>query len=150
MAKRIDIPSPALVQFKQGISTSRKNLGQHYVSLFVNDQRVSQAASLTKENLKVQALREWMLVQFAPELNTLTSRAATVIPANAGLSQWRRDQGDLEALIRVEPSTFDIDAAASFEDMAALLEACSGFTLTFSKSATKERIEYYLLTAKKG
>lgn len=146
-ARKIIIPSPALVQFKHGISTAKKNLGQHYVSLFVDKERVSKVEGLTKESLKAMALREWLLAQFQLELFRLRDRASTVIPAFAGLSQWRYDQGDLKALIRVEPSTLDIDSAASFEDIAALLEEF-GFRLTFSKSAAKERIDYYLLTRK--
>ena len=144
-ARKIEIPATALVQFKHGISTSRKTPGQHYVSLFIDQERVSKVESMTKENLKARALREWMLAQFALELSRLKARAAVVVPAFANLSQCRYDQGDLKALIRVEPSTFDIDSSASFEDIAALLEEV-GFKLTFSKSAAKERIDYYLLT----
>lgn len=147
IAQKIEIPSPALVQFKHGISTSRKTPGQHYVSLFIDQKRVSKVESLSKESLKARALRDWMLVQFGLELSQLKDRAGVVIPAFAGLSQWRYDQGDLKALIRVEPSTFDIDSSAPFEDVAALLGEF-GHRLTFSKSAAKERIDYYLLTRK--
>ena len=147
IAQKIEIPSPALVQFKHGISTSRKTPGQHYVSLFIDQKRVSKVESMTKENLKSRALRDWMMAQFLLELSRLKDRAAIVIPAFAGLSQWRYDQGDLKALIRVEPSTFDIDSSAAFEDIAALLEEV-GLKLTFSKSAAKERIDYYLMTRK--
>lgn len=147
-AKKIEIPTPALVQFKHGISTSRKALGQHYVSLFIDRQRVAKVESLTKENLAAKALREWMLAQFGLELSRLKDRAAIVIPAFASLSQWRYDQGDLKALIRVEPgNTIDIDSSASFDDIAALLGEW-GLKLSYSKSAAKERIDYYLLTRK--
>lgn len=148
IAQKIEIPSPALVQFKHGISTSRKTPGQHYVSLFIDQKRVSKIESMAKENLKARALRDWMMAQFSKELESLLPRAGIVIPARSkGCQDWRYDQGDLKALIRLEPSVLDIDTAASFEDIAALLEEV-GLKLTFSKSAAKERIDYYLLTRK--
>jgi hypothetical protein len=105
--------------------------------------------------LKALALKEWLCEQFRDELRALDDRAYIEIPYEDGkpvpFSRWRSAAGDLKALIRLErppgsPTKYDIDinAGASFEDITALLTPL-GFRLDFSKSASKERIDYYTL-----
>lgn len=156
MAKKLDLPGPAaLVEFKSGISTSQKTQGQHYLSLFINQQRVARVSGLGRDALKVRALKEWMCEQFRDALRSLAHRAYTEIPYSGGkqvpFSKWRTNVGDLRALIRLEqpPGSrlryeIDIDTGASFEDVRALLTAV-GYRMDFSKSASKERIDYYML-----
>lgn len=147
-ALKVELDLPALVEFKFGTSP-RKN---ETVALVVGGTKVSRAEGLGRQTLKLQALANWMRVQFPDELIRLAPRAYTVFTypsedSTADLSKATTGQGDLKALIAHYAGRIfrvDVNTSVAVEDWRDLLKEL-GIRWKFLKYASKEKIEYYLL-----